>query len=77
MPKLPVCSGAQALEVFRKFGWTQDRQKGSHVSMVKSGSFVVLTIPLHPELDRGLLRALIRKAGLTVARFVSTLNTIR
>ncbi len=76
MSKLPVCSGAEALKVFREFGWTQDRQKGSHVSMVKSGSFVVLTIPLHPELDRGLLRGLIRKAGLTVARFVTSLNSI-
>jgi predicted RNA binding protein YcfA (HicA-like mRNA interferase family) len=51
-----------------------DRQKGSHVSLIKEGAPVVLTVPLHSELDRGTLRALIRRAGLTVEGFVRLLE---
>ncbi|MBF0501062.1 MAG: type II toxin-antitoxin system HicA family toxin [Candidatus Riflebacteria bacterium] len=54
MPKLPVCSGHQAIRVFESFVWVVDRQRGSHVSMVKPGSFYVLTIPAHDTIDRGL-----------------------
>ncbi len=35
---------------------------------------LVLTIPLHDELDKGLLRSLIRKAGLSVNKFVECLD---
>lgn len=70
MPTLPVCSGEDVIRAFSKDGWTIDRQKGSHVTLVKTGSVVVLSIPLHRELDRGLLRALIRKAGLSVEQFI-------
>ena len=73
MPPLPVCSGREAIRAFSKAGWKVDRQKGSHVSMIKPGSSVVLTIPLHKELDRGLLREQIRKAGLTVEEFIRLL----
>ncbi|MEW8958894.1 MAG: type II toxin-antitoxin system HicA family toxin [Moorella sp. (in: firmicutes)] len=74
MTRLPVCSGEEAIKAFEKAGWRVARQKGSHVSMIKSGTPVILTVPLHSELDRGLLRALIRKAGLTVEEFTSLLG---
>ncbi|MGB9792989.1 MAG: type II toxin-antitoxin system HicA family toxin [Thermacetogeniaceae bacterium] len=73
MARLPVCSGEDAIRAFEKAGWRVARQKGSHVSLVKPGTPVILTVPLHRELDRGLLRALIRKAGLTVEEFVALL----
>lgn len=69
MTKLPVCSGEEALRTFERAGWVRDRQKGSHVSLVKPGTPVVLTVPLHRELGPGLLRSLIRKSGLTVGEF--------
>jgi hypothetical protein len=34
----------------------------------------VLTVPLHRELDRGLLRGLIRKAGISVDDFLRSLR---
>ncbi len=71
MPKLPVLSGEAAIKVFSRFGWQISRQKGSHVTLVKPDSLYVLSIPLHKELDRGLLRAQIKKAGLSVEEFVS------
>jgi predicted RNA binding protein YcfA (HicA-like mRNA interferase family) len=72
--RLPVCSGDEAIRAFEKAGWRVARQKGSHVSLVKPGTPVILTVPLHRELDRGLLKALIRKAGLTVEEFITLLE---
>jgi predicted RNA binding protein YcfA (HicA-like mRNA interferase family) len=70
MERLPVCSGADAVRAFERAGWATLRQKGSHVSLTKTGSTVVLTVPMHAELGRGLLRSLICKAGITVDEFV-------
>ena len=74
MAKLPVCSGADAIRAFERAAWTRASQKGSHVTLIKSGAAVVLTVPLHRELGPGLLRSLIRKAGMTVEQFVELLN---
>ena len=71
MPQLPVISGADAVKKIERAGWKVDRQKGSHVMMTKPGSMVTLSVPQHRELDRGLLRALIRDAGLTVEEFIA------
>jgi len=66
---LPVCSGKEATRAFERAGWRKARQRGSHVHLVRVGSAVVLTVPLHRELGPGLLRSFIRKAGLTVDQF--------
>ena len=73
MPKLPVISGRQARRAFEKAGWVFNRQRGSHMVLVRAGTPFNLTIPDHKELDRGLLRGLIRDAGLTVEEFVALL----
>ena len=67
--RLPIISGQQAIKVFVKQGYLVQRQRGSHVMLVKEGTGR-LTVPLHTELDRGTLRALIRAAGMTVEDFV-------
>ncbi|MGD0118780.1 MAG: type II toxin-antitoxin system HicA family toxin [Candidatus Binatus sp.] len=56
MAKLPVCSGADAIRSFERAAWSRASQKGSHVTLIKSGAIVVLTVPLHRELGPGLLR---------------------
>ena len=73
MAKLPVCSGAEAVKAFEKAGWKQSRQKGSHVSLTQNNNPIVLTVPLHRELKPGLLRGLIRSAGLSVDEFAALL----
>jgi predicted RNA binding protein YcfA (HicA-like mRNA interferase family) len=70
---LPVCSGAEAVRAFKKDGWVIDRQKGSHVILKKTGAVVVLSIPQHNPLGKGLLRSLISDAGLTVDQFAKLL----
>ncbi len=73
MGTLANTSGKQAITAFTRKGWEVDRQKGSHVILKKTGSRLRLSIPNHKELDRGLLRALIRDAGLTVDEFLALL----
>jgi len=72
--RLPVISGRGAIKAFERDGWRQlPRRRGSHVLLVKPGVAAALSVPDHRELDRGLLRTLIREAGLTVARFMELL----
>ncbi|MEW6684200.1 MAG: type II toxin-antitoxin system HicA family toxin [Nitrospirota bacterium] len=69
MAHLAPCSGAEAVRKLSRAGWTIARQKGSHVMMTKTGYQWTLSIPQHHELGPGLLRKLIRQAGLTVDEF--------
>ena len=71
MTDLPVVSGAEAVRRFERAGWTVARRKGSHLLLTHPGVRATLSIPQHRELDRGLLRALIRSAGMTVDEFAS------
>ena len=73
MPRLPRISGREAVRAFQRAGWEVDRQRGSHVVLTKAGSIYTLSVPLHPVLGPGLLRDLIRKAGLTVEEFTELL----
>ena len=70
MHPLPVVSGDRARRAFERAGWVFVRQSGSHMFMTKPGKRSALSIPRHKELDRGLLRGLIRKAEMTVEEFV-------
>ena len=69
MARLPVLSGAEAVKIFEKAGWTVDRQRGSHVILVKDGHMATLSVPDHKELAKGTLRSLIRAAGMTTDDF--------
>ena len=70
MAKLPVISGKEAIGAFEKAGWYIERRARSrHIIMKKSGTETTLSIPEHKTLDRGLLRALIRDAYISVADF--------
>jgi predicted RNA binding protein YcfA (HicA-like mRNA interferase family) len=71
MARLPVLSGAEAVKIFEKAGWTVDRQRGSHVILVKDGHMATLSVPDHKELAKGTLRSLIRAAGMTTEDFAS------
>jgi predicted RNA binding protein YcfA (HicA-like mRNA interferase family) len=74
MPKLPVVSGRQARQAFERAGWHFVRVGSSrHLILRKAGSPAALSIPDHNTLDRGLLRSLIRDAGISVKEFVDLL----
>jgi len=72
--KLPVVSGSEAEQAFRKVGYEFDRQRGSHVALrQREFPHRRLSIPMHREIARGTLRALIREAGLSVEEFQALL----
>lgn len=69
MASLPVVSGARAVRAFEKAGWAQDRQRGSHIILIKAGHAASLSVPQHRELAPGTLRALLRAAGMSIVEF--------
>jgi len=71
--KLPVISGKEAVKAFSKVGWHVDRIAGSHAVMRKEGSAITLSVPLHQELRKGLLRNLIKDAGIDIEEFLTYL----
>jgi len=71
---LPVLSGAEAVKVLQKAGWHVDRQRGSHVILLKAGQMASLSVPQHKELAPGTLRSLIRSSGMTVEEFTTVRN---
>ena len=73
MPKLPVISGSEVVKAFQRAGWRVDRQRGSHVVLVKPGHIASISVPQHREVAPGTLRALIRTSGMTVEEFASLL----
>ncbi|WP_423966019.1 type II toxin-antitoxin system HicA family toxin [Candidatus Binatus sp.] len=69
---MPTVSGRDCVKALTKLGYRQVRQKGSHVRLVCEGRNPV-TVPMHPTLDRGTLRAIIRTVEITVDAFVALL----
>jgi predicted RNA binding protein YcfA (HicA-like mRNA interferase family) len=66
---LKLCSGDDAVHKLQKAGWTAVRKKDSHVMLTKEAYQWTLSVPQHDELGPGLLRKLVRQAGLTDEEF--------
>ena len=73
MPRLPIISGDQFVKAIRRIGYNWDHTEGSHMILLHP-SGRRLSVPRHPELGRGLLRALIRDAGLSRDEFIALLE---
>lgn len=75
MPKIPRVTGAEAVAAFERAGWVLDRISGSHHILKRAGNPNRLSIPVHKgkTVGKGLLKAQIDAAGLTVAEFVGLL----
>jgi predicted RNA binding protein YcfA (HicA-like mRNA interferase family) len=73
MASLPAISGERAVRAFQMAGWVKDRQRGSHVILIKPGNPASLSVPQHRELAPGTLRSLIRASGMTVTQFADLL----
>ena len=63
MGKLPVLSGAELVSLLEKNGFLVVRQRGSHISLQKSHYRTV--VPLHDELAKGTLLAILKQCGLS------------
>jgi predicted RNA binding protein YcfA (HicA-like mRNA interferase family) len=69
---LPVISGDDFVKAMRKLGYQWDYTEGSHMILLHP-SEGRLSVPRHKELGRGLLRNLIRDAGISRDEFLALL----
>jgi len=66
MPKLKILSGREVVKILSKFGFEVVSQRGSHIKLrrvLPDETKQTLTVPLHDELDKGTLKAIIRQAS--------------
>jgi predicted RNA binding protein YcfA (HicA-like mRNA interferase family) len=75
MPKLPRVSGAEAIRALQQLGFSQVRQRGSHVVLKRFGAAGVTgcVVPLHAELAVGTLRSILKQAAVTAEEFKAKL----
>ena len=72
MPKLPVLSGREVIRAFERIGFSQSRQRGSHVSLRRENK--VCVVPLHKEIAIGTLTGILRQAGVTQDEFLGAMK---
>lgn len=75
MPQVPLLRPREVIRAFGSLGWQAVRQRGSHIVLTKPGSVATLSVPNHPRVARGTLRALIAKAGLSVGQFLAAVES--
>ena len=63
MPKLPVLSGRDLIDILKNLGFVVARQKGSHVSLQK-GQYKTV-VPLHDDLAKGTILGILKQCGLS------------
>ncbi len=73
MPKLPRISGKEAVRIMERLGFSQIRQRGSHVVLKKTtaNGDVGCVIPLHKELAIGTLAGILKQAKVSADEFLA------
>ncbi len=71
MGRLRVLSGADACRILAAHGFTEVRQRGSHVVMQRRSGETTITVPVpaHKELRTGTLLSIIRQSGVARSLF--------
>jgi predicted RNA binding protein YcfA (HicA-like mRNA interferase family) len=69
--KLRVLSGRAVCKILSQHGFSQVRQRGSHIVMQKKDGGTTITIPVpdYDELRVGTLQSIIRQSGLQRSLF--------
>ncbi len=74
MKKLPSLTAKQVIRTLKKFGFEEDRQKGSHLILVHPISKKRTVVPIHPgkTIKKPLLRAIIEEdVGISIKEFLN------
>lgn len=71
MPRLRRLSGRETCKILGAHGFTEVRQRGSHIMMQRRAEGTTTTIPVpdHRELRLGTLASIIRQSGLSKSLF--------
>ena len=71
MPKFPSLKPQEVVRKFKKLGFVEDRQKGSHLILYNSKLQKRVVIPMHVrDLPKGTLLAIIKESGLSKEAFL-------
>jgi predicted RNA binding protein YcfA (HicA-like mRNA interferase family) len=75
MPELRKVSGKEAIKALERLGFTQVRQRGSHVILKKSDptGAIGCVVPLHSQLKIGTLRGILKLAKIKPKEFLENL----
>lgn len=73
MGKLRTLSGKEVCKILERQGFTQVRQKGSHIVMQKRTEETTITVPVpdHKQLKTGTLLSIVRQSQLARSLFES------
>ncbi len=74
MSKLSPVSARECIRALQRIGFKIDRQRGSHVTLIREDPAGRVTVPNHKEIKVGMLRKIIRDADLTVDEFNELLS---
>jgi len=76
LPKIKPLPHRELIRALEKTGFRIVRQKGSHVIIMMNGHGTRIVIPAHPGKDvkPGLIRAIIKEAGLSREKFLKLLK---
>jgi mRNA interferase HicA len=70
MSRLPTVTPKQVVKALLKGGFIQEHQRGSHLSLYHPETRRQTVVPMHVgDLHRGLLKTIIKQAGLTEDEF--------
>jgi predicted RNA binding protein YcfA (HicA-like mRNA interferase family) len=75
LPKIPPVNANRLIKILEKEGFKVIRQKGSHVILINQEKTRIV-IPMHPgkDIKPGLLRAILREAGINREKFLKQLK---
>ena len=75
MPKITPINPYKLIKILGKIGFKPIRQKGSHVILMNEQR-VRIVVPVHPgkKLKPGLIRTIVREAGLTREKYFKLLE---
>jgi predicted RNA binding protein YcfA (HicA-like mRNA interferase family) len=75
MTKSPTVKSSDLLRIVKKFGFIEQRQKGSHLHLKRENDNRRITIPVHKgrDIPKGTLTAIFKDAGISMAEFIKQL----
>lgn len=78
MPRLPVINDEKLIRILKTEGFTETRQKGSHLALHKSTpeGIKLVVVPRNRDMPIGTLKSILRKAGITRERFFELLEVV-
>ncbi|MPZ98399.1 MAG: addiction module toxin, HicA family [Dehalococcoidia bacterium] len=75
MTRLPAVRGRQVIAALERAGFEVVRQRGSHVRLAHpDGRLTVVPFHARETIDRGLLRDILRQAGISREEFLRLLR---